>query len=358
MALSVGLVGLPNAGKSSLFNALTRAGAAVAPYPFTTIDPHLGIAAVPDPRLEAVARVIRPEVITPATVRFVDIAGLVEGAHRGEGLGNQFLGHIRNVDTIALVLRAFPDPDVPPALGEVDPLAELEILRLELALADLETLRRREERLQGERKAGSATAGAELDLLGRVRDQLGRGEQASQVQLDEEERRLVRGWELLTAKPALYVLNVDEAHLADAAPPLGEQAEVVVLSARTEEELASFDAREAAAMRQELGLPEGRDIGSLIRAGYRLLELITFYTITGGGEVRAWSTARGTTAWEAAGQVHSDMQRGFIRAEVLGWEELVRLGSLAAARERGALRVEGRDYPVQDGDVLHIRFSV
>jgi GTP-binding protein YchF len=366
MSLQVGIVGLPNVGKSTLFNALTQAGAAVGAYPFTTIDPNRGIAAVPDRRLEALARLVGPEQVTPATVEFVDIAGLVRGSHRGEGLGNRFLAHIREVDAIAVVARCFADPDVAHVDGTVDPIRDLEVLDLELILADLETVQRRLEKTRPAARARPRELATELALLEELEARLQRGERASVfVKEDGEERAaLVRELHLLTAKPRLYVANVAEEDL----PEGGEGAEAVsryaaaegapciVLCAQLEADLASWPPDEAAEYRAAMGLSQS-GLEALVWAGYRVLDLITFFTIAGGREVRAWSVRRGATAPEAAGRVHSDMQRGFIRAEVIGWEELVRAGGWAAAREQGLIRTEGRDYRIQDGDVCLFRFN-
>ena len=366
MSLQVGIVGLPNVGKSTLFNALTQAGAAVGAYPFTTIDPNRGIAAVPDRRLEALARLVGPEQVTPATVEFVDIAGLVRGSHRGEGLGNRFLAHIREVDAIAVVARCFADPDIAHVDGTVDPIRDLEVLDLELILADLETVQRRLEKTRPAARARPRELAAELALLEELEARLQRGERASVfVKEDGEERAaLVRELHLLTAKPRLYVANVAEEDL----PEGGEGAEAVsryaaaegapciVLCAQLEADLASWPPDEAAEYRAAMGLSQS-GLEALVWAGYRVLDLITFFTIAGGREVRAWSVRRGATAPEAAGRVHSDMQRGFIRAEVIGWEELVRAGGWAAAREQGLIRTEGRDYRIQDGDVCLFRFN-
>lgn len=359
MSLQIGIVGLPNAGKSTLFNALTRAGAAVAPYPFTTIDPNRGVVPIPDPRLEQVAALVRPERVIPATVEFVDIAGLVKGAHQGEGLGNQFLGHIRNVDAILIVLRCFTAPDVPHVTPELDPRADMEVLDLELSLADLEVIQRRREKVRPPAQAGHRELADELALLERLGDELSRGRPVRVLELAPDQREILRSWNLLTAKPRLYVANVDEKELPEGGPlarGVREAASVVVLSARLEAELAEWPPAEAAAYRRELGLARS-GVEELIAASYRLLDLMTFFTATGTREVRAWTLPRGASAWEAAGRVHRDMQQGFIRAEVISWEGFLRAGSFVAAREAGRLRSEGRDYLVQDGEVLHFRFQ-
>jgi len=366
MSLEIGIVGLPNVGKSTLFNALTQAGAAVAGYPFTTIEPNVGVVPVPDSRLEALAVVVSPERVVPTTLRVVDIAGLVRGASHGEGLGNQFLGHIRTVDAIAMVVRGFEDPDVPHVTAELDPRADVETVDLELMLADLATVERRLEKVRTQAKGAKGTFDAELAALEGLQARLARGAPARGSDLPEPERALARELELLSAKPRLYVVNVGEADLpdggryADAVRQIAQAqgAEVVVLCAALEAELAEWPIEEATAYReQELG-SSASGLALFIGAGYRVLDLITFYTITGGKEVRAWTLQRGATALDAAGAIHSDMARGFIRAEVMDADELIRAGSPAALREQGKVRIEGRDYVVRDGDVVHVRFSV
>ncbi len=365
MGLEIGIVGLPNVGKSTLFNALTRAGAAVASYPFTTIEPNVGVVPVPDPRLEQIAAIVRPEKIVPTTLRVVDIAGLVRGASRGEGLGNQFLGHIRAVDAIAMVVRGFENPDVPHVSSELNPEEDVATIDLELILADLATVERRLEKVRSQAKGTKGAFDAELAALEALRARLDAGQPAAGADLSDAERALARELGLLSAKPRLYVVNVGEDSLPDggryaaAVRALAEAqgAEVVVLSAALEADLADWPPEEAASYRAELGLREP-GLMAFIAAGYRLLDLITFFTLTGGKEVRAWTLRRGATALEAAGTIHSDMARGFIRAEVMSVADLVQAGSVAALREQGRLRVEGRDYVVQDGDILHIRFNV
>jgi GTP-binding protein YchF len=365
MSLQVGIVGLPNVGKSTLFNALSRAGAPVAPYPFTTIDRHVGVAEVPDPRLRAIAGIVQPERAVAATVEFVDIAGLVEGAHRGEGLGNQFLGHIRNVDALAMVSRCFAAPDVAHVSDTLDPLADLEVVELELTLADLATMERRLEKVRGAVKARPKEVAGELALLERLCAHLETGQGAHVFFADPEGADVPTDLNLLTAKPRLYVANVGEEDLPGGGPLAAqvvaqarrEGAEAVVLCAELEATLTEWPEDEAAAYRRELELSQP-GLNRLVEAGYRLLKLITFFTATGGHEVRAWPLRMGGTAWEAAGKVHTDMQRGFIRAEVIGHDQLLAAGSLSAAREKGLLRLEGRDYIVQDGDLIHFRFAV
>jgi hypothetical protein len=365
MSLQIGIVGLPNAGKSTLFNALTLAGAAVAPYPFTTVDPNVGIAFVPDPRLGQLADLVHPEKVVPASVEFVDIAGLVKGASQGEGLGNQFLGHIRNVDAVLLVLRAFENPDVPTTGGEVDPLADLEILDLELILADVGTLDRRIERVQGQAKGHPRDFAEQFAWLAALRAHLDSGKPAAAFGIPAAHPEWTADLNLLTSKPRLYVLNVAEDTLPDGGPlaaPVAARAAregipCLALCAACEAELATWEADEAAAYRADTGLQEP-GLDRLIHAGYKLLNLITFFTITGGKETRAWTLRAGSTAFEAAGLIHSDIQRGFIRAEVAPQAAILAAGGLGGARTSGHLRLEGRDYVVQDGDVIHFKFNV
>jgi hypothetical protein len=365
MSLQIGIVGLPNAGKSTLFNALTLAGAATAPYPFTTIEPNVGIAAVPDPRLEELVALVKPEKMVPAAVEFVDIAGLVKGASQGEGLGNQFLGHIRNVDAIAFVLRAFEDPDVPTQGDAVNPLTDLETLDLELILADVTTADRRIDKIQGQAKAHPRDFADQLHWLGALRSHLNDGQPARTYTVPPHHPDWTLDFNLLTGKPRLYVLNVGESDLPSggplAAPVIAKaQAENVpclILCAACEAELGTWPADEANAYRADLGLPEP-GLHRLIHASYRLLDLITFFTITGGKETRAWTLRAGQTAFEAAGRVHTDIQRGFIRAEVVLQADLIAAGGMAGARAQGHVRLEGKEYVVHDGDVIHFRFNV
>ena len=364
MSLQIGIVGLPNVGKSTLFNALTRAGAVVASYPFTTIDPNVGVVEIPDRRLFDIAAIVKPDEVKPTTIEFVDIAGLVRGAHQGEGLGNQFLGHIRNVHAMAMVVRCFADPDVAHVTAELDPLADSEVIDLELILADLATLERREEKVRSMAKAQPREFAAELDLLARMRAHLEGERLASQFPVSPKEAGILQPLNLLTAKPRLYIANVSEDDLSDDGPltrlvverARQEGAQAVVICAQLEADLAEWAPEEAAEYRAELGL-EASGLERLVRAGYRLLNLITFFTATGTSVVRAWTLREGQSALDAAGSVHTDMQRGFIRAEVLPYTDLMACGTFQAARDRGLLRLEGRDYVVQDGDIVHIRFS-
>ncbi len=365
MTLQLGLVGLPNAGKSTLFNALTRAHAAVAPYPFTTIDPHVGVVAVPDQRLGALANLIHPEKVTPTALEVVDIAGLVQDAHKGEGLGNQFLGHIRNVDAIALVVRAFKNPDVPHVAGDLDPRSDIGVLELELALADVATVEKRQEKVRTVSKAEKKGSNEELLFLDRLHQHLAAGHPARTLEMTDGERALVQPLQLLTLKPLIFITNVGEGDMPSGGPLAArvatiaqrEQAEAMIVCAACEMDLTEWSDEEAEQYRKEMGLSQS-SLERLIRSAYKLLDLITFFTATGGKELRAWTVKRGSTAIDAAGQVHTDMARGFIRAEVIGADQLVQIGSLATARDKGLLRLEGRDYVVQDGDVIHFRFSI
>jgi GTP-binding protein YchF len=362
MGLSVGIVGLPNAGKSTLFNALTRAGAQVGNYPFTTIEPNTGVVPVPDPRLDRLAEIFRPPRVIPATVTFTDIAGLVRGASHGEGLGNQFLGHIRECDAVVLVARAFEDPDVSHVEGAVDPARDLEVVDLELQLADLETLIRRLERLEKTARLQKEKAGEAIAVMRRARDHLDSGQPIRTLALTAEERAPLRELSLLTARPLIVVLNVGEDRAAAAAP--AEVAELarrhggdaLAISARIEAEITELPPQDRRAFLDSLGLEEP-GLDRLAREAYALLDLITFFT-AGEKEVRAWTLHRGGSALEAAGAIHTDFARGFIRAEVVDAEALIAAGSYAAAREAGRQRLEGRDYVVRDGDVVHFRFNV
>ncbi len=362
MSLAIGIVGLPNAGKSTLFNALTRAAVEVASYPFTTIAPHQGVVPVPDRRLEAIAAVTHPDHVVPATVEFVDIAGLVRGAHRGEGLGNQFLAHIREVDAIAHIVRVFPALDVPHVEGGVDPIRDIEIVETELVSADLATLEREAERARARAKAHEPRAADAVAHLDALAGQLQRGVPVRRLSLDAPVADLLRPFRLLTAKPVVYVANVPDVDL-----PAGASAEevrryahaqragVVVLSAKLEAEATALPAEESREILGAFGLEEP-GLVRLIRAASELLHLVTFFT-TASREVRAWPIPSGMLAPQAAGRIHTDMERGFIRAEVVPWETLVAAGSMQRARESGLVRVEGKDYRIHDGDVVFFRVA-
>jgi GTP-binding protein YchF len=357
----IGIVGLPNAGKSSLFNALTRAEAQTANYPFTTIEPNVAIVPVTDARLDEVARVVGSSEVIYDTVAFHDIAGLVAGAHRGEGLGNQFLSHIRETHAIMHVVRAHHDEGVVHPEGSVRPLRDIETIETELALADLEQAGRRLERVAKAVKSGSREAQAEESWLQAVVGALEEGHPARSVDVPEEARGAARNLGLLTGKPVLFVANVDEgsaevpSEVADHARAAGAAA--VAVSARTEAELGELDDEEAAAMRAELGVSGESGLERLVRAAFSLLRLIAFFTAGEGKPAQSWHLREGGTAWDAAGEIHSDIQKGFVRAEVIDWRELVDARGYAGARERGSLRLEGRDYVMHDGDVITVRFT-
>ena len=365
--LRAGIVGLPNVGKSTLFNALTAQSAALAAnYPFATIEPNVGVVSVPDERLEPLARLVKTEKIVPATVEFLDIAGLVRGASKGEGLGNQFLANIRETDTVVQVVRCFEDESVIHVEGEVDPVRDIETIQIELALADLATAERRREKAQKSLKSGDKTSRAELEVLDKIQPALEEGRSARTVTLTDDERAVARNFFLLTTKPTIYAANVEESALSslddnamvNAVREIAakEAAECVVICAQLEADLVALPPEERLDYLQSLDVSTS-GVDQLIKGAYHLLGLMSFLT-AGEKEVRAWTIPQGTRAQTAAGTIHSDIERGFIRAEIISYGDLVAVGSYASARDKGLLRLEGKDYIMQEGDVVHFRFNV
>lgn len=365
--MKLGIVGLPNVGKSTLFNSLTKAGAESANYPFCTIDPNVGIVPVPDERLKLLGDMYSSKKVTPAVIEFVDIAGLVKGASKGEGLGNQFLSNIREVDAIVHVVRCFEDSNVVHVDGSVDPLRDIETINLELIFSDLEVLERRIAKVARTAKMDKAS-GKELALLERIKAHLESGKPAKTLELEEEEEQdLYRGYNLLTGKPVIYAANVSEEDLADEGASNGmaekvrvfakeENSEVFVICAQIEQEIAELDEEEKAVFLEDLGIAQS-GLEKLIKASYGILGLMSFLT-AGEDETRAWTIKIGTKAPQAAGKIHSDFERGFIKAEVVNYRDLLEQGSLGAAREKGLVGMEGKDYVVKDGDVILFRFNV
>ena len=364
MGFNCGIVGLPNVGKSTIFNALTSAGAQASNYPFTTIDPNVGIVDMPDERLDKLVEIYQPKKVTPTTMEFVDIAGLVKGAAQGEGLGNKFLANIREVDAIAHVVRCFDDPNVVHVGGKVDPRTDIEVVEAELMLADLDAIEKRLFKTEKQAKAGDKKALEEVEFMKRLKDMLSRGEPVRRATHSEEEVAWLKSYNLLSAKPVLYAANVAEDMLDKPNPHVDavrkiaaeEGAKVVVISGQVEGEIAQLPIEERREYLAEMGLKES-GLDRMIRAGYDLLGLITYFT-AGEKEVRAWTITKGTKAPQAAGKIHTDFEKGFIRAEVFHYDDLMRLKTPQAVKEAGLLRSEGKDYIVKDGDIMLFRFNV
>jgi GTP-binding protein YchF len=364
--MKLGIVGLPNVGKSTLFNALTNAGAQVENYPFCTIDPNVGVVPVPDDRLNRLVKIYNSQKVTPTFIEFVDIAGLVKGASKGEGLGNRFLSHIREVDAIVHVVRCFQDENISHVDGSVDPIRDIETINLELIFADLESLERQISKNQKLAKSGEKKYIEELQLMEYIKEKLEKGIPVRNLSFPDEQQKIVRQFFMLTSKPVIYVANISEDDvLEDAYPPMAnrvveyaekEKTPVLVLCAKLEEEIAQLADDEKQAFLEEMGL-ECSGLDRLISACYKLLDLISFLTLN-PKEVRAWTIKRGTKAPQAAGKIHSDFERGFIRAEVIPYDTLMAVGSFTAAREKGLIRSEGKDYEIQEGDVVLFRFNV
>jgi len=366
MALTAGIVGLPNVGKSTLFNAITKAGALAANYPFATIDPNVGIVEVPDYRLDKLTELVKPKKTVPTAFEFTDIAGIVKGASKGEGLGNKFLSHIREVDAICQVVRAFEDENITHVSGKVNPIDDIEVINMELILADMESVEKRYTRVQKMAKQKDKDAMAEEAVLAIIKETLENEQPVRSVEFTPEQQRLVRGMHLLTAKPMLYVANVAEDDLLDSdsndyVKAIREYAdkegsEVIIISARIEEELAALDDEDKQEYLADLGIEES-GLDKLIKASYSLLGLATYFT-AGEQEVRAWTFKQGMTAPQCAGIIHTDFERGFIRAETVSYEDLVNNNGMSGAKEAGKVRLEGKDYLMKDGDVVHFRFNV
>ncbi|MBP6941051.1 MAG: redox-regulated ATPase YchF [Syntrophorhabdaceae bacterium] len=361
MSFSCGMIGLPNSGKSTIFNALTTLSVPCHPYPFCTIEPNVGVIPVPDERLTGLARVLKPEKVTPTTIEFVDIAGLIKDAHKGEGLGNKFLSHIRNVDAIAHVVRCFGTENIPHVYSGIDPKRDAEIVETEILISDLEIVEDRLRKIERLAKVSKEKGEAEHGLLLKIREALERGAFVDMEQYDENERQLIRSFNLIATKPLFYIANVDEEAWNNLPLPMIEELvkknrrRAVYICGKLEEDLSALPDQEKVSY-MELYNMEKMSIENVIRVGYEALNLITFYTVV-GKEMRAWTIPANTACVKAAGKIHTDMEKGFIKADVMNADDFIRCGSEHAAKEKGLLRLEGRDYIVKDGDILHIRFS-